>query len=531
MGLFSGEEGDTAVSDARVADAVEHAWGETVTRERLTQTDTTGLVADGIRLNDAPLIDYLDEDEQPHFVFFSNGARKILRAPEIDEELDKSGGWPRVTICLTDRHVHLVQSKKRDTAVAIPLDAVTGCDVRSDGKWHSITVEVDDSDIVEHVFDSFNRSSVTDAGTTLIEVNVGKKYNSRDIEHVESYLNADEIRSRATLQEVRAAAEGTERAADGSPAAIAAELSVDCYRPDERNAGVSHRSGEYPVRLDETSISIGDDEYTVDYEHVSEVRELFHRDEQQNTERTPEDPSASYVTTAAAVAVEGVELVTEDGSHVALYSRAEKQRSKQWHRAPRSASRRKLIADAPQPQFPDEIEDHVRNRITTSGTGPEYVLQGPFDVAPFDAATCELTVEGLADGPFEPKTAAEMDAEQDGDVGSGQTDSSTRFETASGSSIDGAVPGATADRPVTSDVASFEIYEDSLTVRSARRVEIDFVDIDTVSARADDVVVDVGSTTVRIENVANADRIDDAVAFVRARTSDATDAELTAEDA
>ncbi|WP_299268087.1 hypothetical protein [Halorientalis sp.] len=53
--------------------------------------------------------------------------------PDIDEELDKSGGWPRVIICLTDRSIVLAQSSKRDTAVTIPLDSVTGCDVRSDG--------------------------------------------------------------------------------------------------------------------------------------------------------------------------------------------------------------------------------------------------------------------------------------------------------------------------------------------------------------------------------------------------------------
>ncbi|WP_299268089.1 hypothetical protein [Halorientalis sp.] len=46
----------------------------------------------------------------------------------------------------------------------------------------------------------------------------------------------------------------------------------------------------------------------------------------------------------------------------------------------------------------------------------------------------------------------------------------------------------------------------------------------------DIVVVEVGPTTVRIANVANADRIDDAVDFVRARMPDVTGAEPTAED-
>jgi hypothetical protein len=83
------------------------------------------------------------------------------------------------------------------------------------------------------VFDSFNRSSVTDAGTTL-EANVEKKYNGRDVDRVESYLNAGEIGSGASPREVRATAEEGERVDDGSPAAIAAELSVDCYSFDER---------------------------------------------------------------------------------------------------------------------------------------------------------------------------------------------------------------------------------------------------------------------------------------------------------
>jgi hypothetical protein len=166
---------------------VSNAFSESVTEERLTQLDTTGIVSRGIKLIESPLIEYLKDNEKPHYILFSNGSTTTLQAPEANEMLEKAGGWPSITILLTDENIIIIQSVNRDLCVSIPLESVTDCEVQADSR--EVVVEVEDSEIIENLFNKFNQSADIDTEVSKLKIDLNNANKKRDIEGFGEYIS------------------------------------------------------------------------------------------------------------------------------------------------------------------------------------------------------------------------------------------------------------------------------------------------------------------------------------------------------
>jgi hypothetical protein len=126
----------------------ETARGESVTAEKLGCREVQGLLGTRLlgrrHLEDRPLLEYLQPDEQPHFVFALGG---------VDRD-GADGLWPgggySVMVAITDLRVLFVVGHRddEDESLTVPYDAVAGMKsapanlwLRTDGEKYRIDVE------------------------------------------------------------------------------------------------------------------------------------------------------------------------------------------------------------------------------------------------------------------------------------------------------------------------------------------------------------------------------------------------------
>lgn len=188
MGLFSDDsDGGVEVEDRDLDRLVSNALSGSVTKERLTQLDTTGIISRGIKLCESPLIEYLEYDENPHYILFTNQTKTTLQAPEAGEMLEKTGGWPNITIILTNKNVIIIQSKDSDLCVRIPLESVNDCEVQADSR--EIVIDVEDSKLVQDLFSKFNQSADIDTKVNKLKIDLSVRSNKGYISGFGEYVS------------------------------------------------------------------------------------------------------------------------------------------------------------------------------------------------------------------------------------------------------------------------------------------------------------------------------------------------------
>lgn len=121
MGLFGSDQ-----TDERVQDIVESAIHDSVTAEKVGKKKSSGLTAHNY-LNDKPLVEYLQKDEQPHFLWAIVDSWGIENPPvEVNEGQDLvPNGKLRVMVALTDeRLLFVVGNKEGDKEVTVPYSEI-----------------------------------------------------------------------------------------------------------------------------------------------------------------------------------------------------------------------------------------------------------------------------------------------------------------------------------------------------------------------------------------------------------------------
>jgi len=207
MGFFSGDKSETEV-DRRVEELVNNAKSDTVTEERLTKTDTSGIISRGIDMVDDPLIEYLNENEQPQFIFFSTYSIPPFKIPEIDAELS-TGAQSRSAVCITDRRFIVVVSGTgagSDVLLEIPFDSVEDFEaIPTDGEFgidfHKVKLRVNDADIIRNIFSMFDWKEKESKDTDKIEIVIANVFDKSDIEDVNDYLNHLDLASYSKSQD------------------------------------------------------------------------------------------------------------------------------------------------------------------------------------------------------------------------------------------------------------------------------------------------------------------------------------------
>ncbi|UHQ96012.1 SHOCT domain-containing protein [Natrinema halophilum] len=167
MGLFSRNSGETSDSEAVVRELVENAESDTVTSELLTSTKTSGILSDGITLKNNPVNYFLEDNEQPHFIFYRNDT-PVLQATEVNLDLRlEFEKKPNFVICLTDHRIVLIESSNgRDLAKSIPYTAISKIiGIEDHNRYYELSLQLktEATDLIQDIFSSFGEQ-VSDKG-------------------------------------------------------------------------------------------------------------------------------------------------------------------------------------------------------------------------------------------------------------------------------------------------------------------------------------------------------------------------------
>lgn len=169
MGLFGGGDDESESTDDDGVDAlVAGARHDSVTAERLTQLKPGRMSR---YLHDAPLVEYLHDDEQPHFVLAARNTAPSASGSN-PPEMPTSLGTGMVMHLLTDERWLVVASNSDgDEALEIPLDAVRAVDYDLGGHGsHELTLALDDSRITTPIANLYDDADIEAVARYLADV-------------------------------------------------------------------------------------------------------------------------------------------------------------------------------------------------------------------------------------------------------------------------------------------------------------------------------------------------------------------------
>lgn len=165
------------------------------------------------------------------------------------------------------------------------------------------------------------------------------------------------------------------------------------------------------------------------------------------------------------------------------------------------------------PEFPQKILDTIQQKvenIVDNNLPYEFLL-----VEPFDRSSGELKVEGWTDGSSEIDADVVASSQSRGGSRGIELGPFTRSKTSSKSSIEGDISGEITDNTYTADIRCFKLYEEHLIIDSEMNLDLHYSDIDEIYKQRKGVIIEVGSTAFRIDNVSVPNQIDEAVAFIK----------------
>lgn len=553
MGLFSSDESETDVSDGRVEELVNKAKSDTVTEERLTKTDTSGIVSRGFNMaDDDPLIEYLENDEQPQFIFFSTQAVPPLKIPEADAELS-TGMSSRSAVCITDRRFIVVVSRgvgipdptdaegvdvevefdrepssNDDVCIEIPFESVLDFEaipadggVKIDG--HKINLRVNKTEIIGKVGLVFDEDYEDFEGTDEVDVVISNAFDKSDIKEVGDYLRSQIGKTEAVSDEEKK--ESSKSEDEGLGPLFSSDSDDDSEEVEEldnreelRNkvaeskenlitvevlATFYHHNRDYIVdtsyqlrledsRMHFSRIAGGDDEHEFEYSKIAKIEEFKGYND-----------------------VSGVVLILSDDTQIRIGCS-------------------ELFTE--KSTLPDAVREKIEAKadLSETETESEYILVHLADICPSEleeySSTGELRVEGWKSGSSEVNADFDASSESQGKSRGVELGMFSRSKTSTKSSIEGDLDGEISDNTYTSDVDTFIIFKENLVLESEIKLNLHYSEIDNIFEQSSGVIIEVGSTTFRIEDLPNDRPISEAVAFVKEQMETFAEEEPIADD-
>lgn len=181
---------------------VNRAFHSSVTKKRLTETKP-GLTTR--YLHDQPLIDYLEANEQPHFILAARNNSVSLTGGGAPSKPERSGTGMAMHMITGHRWLTVVANQNGDQQMSIPLSDIRDISIKTGGnRSHKITLSTD----------SYH-----------VEVPIGNMYDDEDIEAAQQWLrdntNSDNNQSTA----------GAEPSKDDSEEAVSANQFNELANP------------------------------------------------------------------------------------------------------------------------------------------------------------------------------------------------------------------------------------------------------------------------------------------------------------
>ncbi|MDS0221036.1 PH domain-containing protein [Haloarcula sp. S1AR25-5A] len=187
MGLFrsDGPEGE-------IGKLIDNADHNSVNEARLTDLDSSGFTGrKGAKLYDQPLIDYLNEAEQPNYIFYPDNQKVEISSEAGGSSFVLDGN---AIYCITDERVLVVVGRENeaDASLSLPFDSIIGFECKSARMKHRISVTIESEEIIKEAISISNpESSNIQQGRYLIDLNIVNAFDSKDIDKANQFLTRE----------------------------------------------------------------------------------------------------------------------------------------------------------------------------------------------------------------------------------------------------------------------------------------------------------------------------------------------------
>ena len=472
MGLFGSDK-----PDPQVQELVEQAKHDSVSIEVLSKKKASGLTSLNY-LNDAPLIEYLKKEEQPHFIFPLLPYERNGVAVN-GESVSPSDGL-RTNVVISDRRILIAVGRRDgDKRTQIEYNDILDISIEQpDEEIYVLSIRTQ-----KNTFE-ISRSNVDGDESVSEKIQLALEHISKNISDCNESAEDEGTDSREeTDQQVQ----------------YEITANVNTYGIQVADEPASFSGDENDIFVDNYGIRINE-QYEIRYENIATVERFDDRVEIANNDVLVIGQS------------EGVELVTQDGAHIGVFHHYSGEHP------------------VPDLQFPTEVIEYLENKVNEDddSTLPyEYSLSNPLTMERPD-----LKVEGWTDGSS--SVDAEINASSSSKGKSKGIDLGPfiRSKTSSNSSIEGDISGNISDNTYTIDVLSFRLYDEFLSIDSKLNIELYYSDIDSVFKEdgggmtkrngtlvkpGDGIVIQTSSVTFRIEDLPEDAPIDEAIDFINSK--------------
>lgn len=181
MGLF----GDSP--SGRVGELIKNANHDSVTEKRLTEVEATGLIGRGFKLNEKPVIDYLNEDEQPHHMLFNGVGGRSTEVSSEEGSTSFSIGGSSVYCLTDDRMLVVIGKEEEDVSISIPYDLIEEFNCKTARMKHKISVTTGSDAVIEELKKASDEVAEI-SGKCNIDFYITNAFDSEDIDAAELFL-------------------------------------------------------------------------------------------------------------------------------------------------------------------------------------------------------------------------------------------------------------------------------------------------------------------------------------------------------
>lgn len=205
MGLFGSDDGDEV--DEKAQSLVDDAKHDSVNIERLTKLKPGRMSR---YLHDDPLIKYLNEDEQPHFILAARSKTPSVagstqqEAKRLQQEVPEQYGTGMVMHMITEGRWVMVasNSSEGDQMLEISFEELTDADYSTGNSSHSIDLRLDSASIDIPIANLYDEDDI-EAAYSYIEDQLPESDEKGSVNSAETSANTEDDERELSDMELR----------------------------------------------------------------------------------------------------------------------------------------------------------------------------------------------------------------------------------------------------------------------------------------------------------------------------------------
>lgn len=449
----------------------------------------------GKEVLESQVIDYIDEKNQSEHILFNTSPNMHPILTDSRKELNISSEVNFV-ICITQEDIKVILSGgplDEDVFFEIPFETIDGLGdpkqlgIKFDALVIAIKHEYKNAEFIKRIcaVSDVNQSEMSDFAGVIFPIT--DTADSGTVKQADNYLRKEVTKSKTDAEIIKEAIVGFYNDSENV---------VKKFDMEANKGGNFVLDTQAVIRLNKNSMSIGGS--TISYDDVANVKKYKYVDSAQAGRETPELLSANYKFTDRVTKRKGIELTLKDGTHISIYEKETKKKSKKSRDSSNKAT--DITPDVPEPDFPYEVLDYIQENIRSqqTNTKAEYTL-----VRPFDPLRTELQIEGWTDGSSQIQGDITADSETKGKSRGISISALSQSKITTESALEGELSGAISDNTFSSKVICLKLYDDRIVIDSKMKIDLFYSDIKNVfqSQQREGIVIEAGSKTFRVEGI------------------------------